>query len=136
MFISQIQYRVRYGDTDQMGYVYYGRYAYFYEIARVEALRGIGISYKDMEEQGIMMPVWENHSYFLLPAQFDDLLTIKVMIKELPASKIVFHYEIYNEVEQELHRGESVLVFMNKESRKICRPPKYLLDKLMPYFKN
>jgi acyl-CoA thioester hydrolase len=136
MFISQIQYRVRYGDTDQMGYVYYGKYAYFYEIARVEALRGIGISYKDMEAQGIMMPVLENHSYFLLPAQFDDLLTIKVMIKELPASKIVFHYEIYNEAVQELHRGESVLVFMNKESRKICRPPKYLLDKLMPYFKN
>jgi len=136
MFISQIQYRVRYGDTDQMGYVYYGKYAYFYEIARVEALRGIGISYKDMEAQGIMMPVLENHSYFLLPAQFDDLLTIKVMIKELPASKIVFHYEIYNEAAQELHRGESVLVFMNKESRKICRPPKYLLDKLMPYFKN
>jgi acyl-CoA thioester hydrolase len=136
MFISQIQYRVRYGDTDQMGYVYYGKYAYFYEIARVEALRGIGISYKDMEAQGIMMPVLENHSYFLLPAQFDDLLTIKVMIKELPASKIVFHYEIYNEAVQELHRGASVLVFMNKESRKICRPPKYLLDKLMPYFKN
>lgn len=136
MFISEIQYRVRYGDTDQMGYVYYGRYAYFYEIARVEALRGVGVSYKDMEAQGIMMPVWENHSYFLQPAQFDDLLTIRVMIKEPPASKIVFHYEICNEAGQELHKGESVLVFMNKETRKICRPPKYLLDTLMPYFKN
>jgi acyl-CoA thioester hydrolase len=134
MFVSDIQYRVRYGDTDQMGFVYYGRYAYFYEIGRVEALRNIGVSYKELEEQGIMMPVWENHSYFLQPAQFDDLLTIKVIIKELPLSKMIFNYEIYKEASMLLHHGESVLVFMNKASKKICRPPKFLIDILRPYF--
>ncbi|MCU0390605.1 MAG: acyl-CoA thioesterase [Thermoflexibacter sp.] len=134
MFVSDIQYRVRYGDTDQMGFVYYGRYAYFYEIGRVEALRNIGVSYKELEEQGIMMPVWENHSYFLQPAQFDDLLTIKVIVKELPLSKMIFNYEIYKEESMLLHHGESVLVFMNKESKKICRPPKFLIDILRPYF--
>lgn len=134
MFTNEVQVRVRYADTDQMGYVYYGKYASFYEIARVEALRNIGISYKELEDQGVMMPVLENHSYYLQPAQFDEVLTIKVMIKEIPTAKMTFHYEIYNETGQLIHRGETVLVFISKASRKIMRPPKMLAEVLKPYF--
>ncbi len=134
MFTSEVKVRVRYADTDQMGYVYYGKYASFYEIARVEALRSIGISYKELEDQGVMMPVLENHSYYLQPAQFDEVLTIKVMIKEMPTAKIIFHYQIYNQSEQLIHHGETVLVFISKASRKIMRPPKILAEVLKPYF--
>ncbi len=134
MFTSEVQLRVRYADTDQMGYVYYGKYASFYEIARVEALRSIGVSYKSLEEQGIMMPVWENHSYYLQPAQFDEVLTIKVLVKEIPMAKMIFTYEIYNESFQLIHKGETVLVFMNKETRKIMRAPQMLIEILKPYF--
>ncbi len=134
MFTNEVQVRVRYADTDQMGYVYYGKYASFYEIARVEALRSIGISYKELEEQGIMMPVLENHSYYLQPAQFDEVLTIKVTVKEIPTAKMTFHYEIYNETKQLIHRGETVLVFISKASRKIMRPPKMLAEVLRSYF--
>lgn len=134
MFRSEVQVRVRYADTDQMGYVYYGKYASFYEIARVEALRNIGISYKELEAQGIMMPVLENHSYYLQPAQFDEVLTIRVMVKEIPTAKMTFHYEIYNESEQLIHRGETVLVFISKATRKIMRPPSIISGVLKPYF--
>ncbi|TAH21681.1 MAG: acyl-CoA thioesterase [Cytophagales bacterium] len=134
MFVNQVQVRVRYADTDQMGYVYYGKYASFYEIARVEALRNIGVSYKALEEQGVMMPVLENHSHYLQPAQFDDLLTIKVSIRQMPSAKIIFHYEIYNEASQLIHRGETVLVFISKATRKIVRPPSLILEVLKPYF--
>jgi acyl-CoA thioester hydrolase len=134
MFTSEVQLRVRYADTDQMGYVYYGNYASFYEIARVEALRSIGISYKSLEEQGVMMPVLENHSYYLQPAQFDEVLTIKVLVKEIPMAKMVFNYEIYNEAKHLVHKGETVLVFMNRETRKIMRAPKVLAEVLKPYF--
>ena len=134
MFTSKVQVRVRYADTDQMGYVYYGQYAAYYEIARVEALRAIGMNYKALEEQGVMMPVWENHSYYMQPAQFDDLLTIKVTVKELPTAKMIFHYEFTNEAGQPIHKGETVLVFMNRETRKIMRAPKALVEALKPYF--
>jgi len=134
MFANEVQVRVRYADTDQMGYVYYGKYASFYEIARVEALRNIGVSYKALEEQGVMMPVLENHSYYLQPAKFDEVLTIKVMVKEMPSAKITFHYEIHNEASQLIHRGETVLVFMNKTTRKVMRPPSIIAQVLKPYF--
>ncbi|RYZ82138.1 MAG: acyl-CoA thioesterase, partial [Moraxellaceae bacterium] len=89
--------RVRYADTDQMGYVYYGNYARYYEIGRVEALRSLGFHYKEMEASGVMMPVYENRSRYLRPARYDDLLTIRVSIRERPNVRIVFHYDIYNQ---------------------------------------
>ncbi|MFC4874967.1 acyl-CoA thioesterase [Negadavirga shengliensis] len=136
MFQSDIQVRVRYAETDQMGYVYYGNYATYYEVGRVEALRSIGFSYSQMEAEGIMMPVLENHSRFIQPGRYDELLTIRTSIKEMPGIRIRFHYEVYNEEGQLIHTGETLLTFLKTDSHRPCRPPKYLLDLLNPYFRH
>ncbi|MES2794636.1 MAG: thioesterase family protein [Bacteroidota bacterium] len=134
MFADHINYRVCYGDTDQMGYMYYGNYARIYEIARTEALRKIGYKYKKMEEEGIMMPVYENYTKYLLPALYDDLLTIKVSIKTLPSFRCVFDYEIFNESGKLLNIGQTTLVFSRIADGKLCRPPQYLMELLGKYF--
>ncbi|MFN4144329.1 MAG: acyl-CoA thioesterase [Runella sp.] len=126
--------RVRYADTDQMGYMYYGNYARLYEIGRVEALRSLGFRYRDMEEGGTMMPVYENYSRYLQPARYDDELSIKVIIPELPTARVVFRYEIRNQDEVLLHTGETTLVFLNRETNRPVRAPKELIDLLKPYF--
>jgi acyl-CoA thioester hydrolase len=126
--------RVRYADTDQMGYVYYGNYGRFYEIGRVEALRSIGFSYREMEESGTMMPVYENYSRYLQPARYDDELSIKVIIAELPAARVVFRYEIRNQDNTLLNTGETTLVFLNRETNRPTRAPKGLIEKLQGYF--
>ena len=126
--------RVRYADTDQMGYVYYGNYARYYEIGRVEALRSLDFHYKVMEDEGVMMPVYENHSKYLKPARYDDLLSVKVTLKELPGVRVVFHYEIRNQDNILLNTGETVLVFQRKDNGKLCIAPQKLLEKLKPYF--
>jgi acyl-CoA thioester hydrolase len=126
--------RVRYADTDQMGYVYYGNYARYYEIGRVEALRGLGFHYKEMEASGVMMPVYENRSRYLRPARYDDLLTIRVSIRELPTVRIVFHYDIYNQQADHLNTGETTLVFQQMATGRLCRAPEELLQKLKPFF--
>ena len=126
--------RVRYADTDQMGYVYYGNYARYYEIGRVEALRSIDFHYKVMEDEGVMMPVYENRSKYLKPARYDDLLTVKVTLKELPGVRVIFHYEIRNQENILLNTGETVLVFQRRDNGKLCIAPAKLLEKLKPYF--
>lgn len=126
--------RVRYADTDQMGYVYYGNYGRFYEIGRVEALRSIGFSYREMEESGTMMPVYENYSRYLQPARYDDELSIRVTIAELPAARVVFRYEIRNQDNTLLNTGETTLVFLNRETNRPTRAPKGLIEKLEGYF--
>ena len=126
--------RVRYADTDQMGYVYYGNYARYYEIGRVEALRSIDFHYKVMEDEGVMMPVYENHSRYLKPARYDDLLSVKVTLKELPGVRVVFHYEIRNQDGILLNVGETTLVFQKRDTAKLCVAPAPLLLKLNPYF--
>ena len=134
MFVHEIKYRVCYGDTDQMGYMYYGNYARIYEIARTESLRNIGYKYKKMEEEGVMMPVYENHSKYLFPALYDDLLTIKVSIKSLPSVRCIFDYEIFNESGKLLHIGQTTLVFARIADNKLCKPPLYLMEILKNYF--
>jgi acyl-CoA thioester hydrolase len=134
MFEFSTQFRVRYGETDQMGYVYYGNYAEFYEVARVEMLRSIGMSYKAMEEQGIMLPVAELHCKYLKPALYDQLLTIKVTIPEMPGVKIRFTYAIYNENEELINTGETTLVFVRMKSGRPCLPTKEFTAKLKPFF--
>lgn len=126
--------RVRYADTDQMGYVYYGNYARYYEIGRVEALRSIDFHYKVMEDEGVMMPVYENQSRYIKPARYDDLLTVKVTLKELPGIRVVFHYEIRNQENILLNTGITTLVFQRKDSGKLCLAPEKLLGKLKPFF--
>lgn len=134
MYVSETRIRVRYGETDQMGYVYYGFYAMYYEVGRVESLRQLGLTYKSLEEMGIMMPVLENHSYYIAPARYDDLLRVVTTLKEKPGVRIRFEYEIFNEENKLLNRGETLLVFIDMKTNKPCRPPQAMLDVLAPYF--
>ena len=136
MYIHKTTYRVRYADTDQMGYVYYGNYARLYEIGRVEALRDLGFSYKEMEASGVMMPVYENKSKYIAPVLYDELITIKTTMKSVPSARIIFHYEIFNQSEKLVHSGETTLVFIKMGNSRLTTAPKELLEKLNPYFKN
>jgi acyl-CoA thioester hydrolase len=134
MFKAETKVRVRYAETDQMGYVYYGNYAMYFEVARVEALRTAGFSYKQMEDDGIIMPVLNLHCQFIKPGKYDELLTIKTTIPEMPGIRIKFEYEVYNESDEIITKGWTDLTFLKKESHKPCRPSHYLLDLLRPYF--
>ena len=134
MFEFTTQLRVRYGETDQMGYVYYGNYAEFYEVARVEMLRTLGTSYKLMEESGVMMPVVELHCKYLKPALYDQIITIKVILDEMPRAGMRFKYMLYNEDNELINTGETLLVFVKMDTNKICFIPKELTAKLKPYF--
>lgn len=134
MYRSETKVRVRYGETDQMGYVYYGNYAMYYEVARVESLRQLGLSYKELEDGGVMMPVLENKSRFIAPALYDDELRIVTTIKEKPSVRINFEYEIYNGSNMLIHQGETRLAFVNKQTGKPCRPPEHFQHVLKPFF--
>ncbi|MFC0183216.1 acyl-CoA thioester hydrolase [Pseudarcicella hirudinis] len=134
MYIHETNYRVRYADTDQMGYMYYGNYARLYEIGRVEALRGLGFSYKEMEDSGIMMPVYENISKYIQPALYDDLLTVRTIIKSLPGARMVFNYEILNSSGLLVHTGQTTLVFLKRENNRLTTAPRELFEKLSTFF--
>ena len=135
MYVSETQVRVHYALTDQMGVVYHGNYAQLYEIGRGEAIRQIGFTYKDIEAMGIIMPVVDIHSKFLRPARYDDLLTIKTTLQELPLHhKIIFHTEIYNEAGEFIHTGAVTLYFMEAATMKKCNMPDALKIKLEKYF--
>lgn len=136
MHVSECNLRVRYAETDQMGYVYYGNYAQYYEVARVEALRSIGLSYKMFEEQGIMMPVLNLACKYIKPAKYDDLLTIRTIIKTKPGVRIQFDYEVYNEAGVLLNQGETTLVCINMETQRPCNAPAILMEKLGPFFED
>ena len=134
MYQFETSVRVRYAETDQMGYVYYGNYATYYEVTRVEALRSLGISYKILEENGVLMPVLENWSKYIRPAKYDDLLTIKLILKEMPAMRITFEYEVFNEDKKLINLGSTTLVFLDKSSGKPITVPDVVQDVLKPYF--
>jgi acyl-CoA thioester hydrolase len=134
MYSHEVQIRVRYAETDQMGYVYYGNYSTYYEVARVEALRNLGFSYKELEETGIMMPVLENKSKYIRPAKYDNLLTAKLFLKNKPTARIKFEYEIYNEESTLLHIGETTLVFVDMKTGRPCEAPAHLMEVLEQYF--
>ncbi|SHF45744.1 acyl-CoA thioester hydrolase [Salegentibacter echinorum] len=122
--------KVRYSETDQMGVVHHGNYAQYLEIARLEWLAALGVSYKTMEEEGVMLPVYELNTKFLKPAFFEDELVIKVRLKETPSVKITFEYFIYNQKEELLTTAFTTLVFMDSKTRKPIRCPKYILEAL------
>ena len=135
MYTTETQIRVHYALTDQMSVVYHGHYAQFYEIGRAEAIRQIGYTYKDIEAMGIIMPVVDIHSRFLRPAKYDDLITVKTILKELPVHhKILFHHEIYNEQDELLNTGDITLYFMDAGTMKRCEMPVKLREKLVKYF--
>lgn len=126
--------RVRYAETDQMGYVYYGNYAQYYEVGRVEALRELGFSYRDMEEKGIMLPVLELNINYKKPAFYDDEITIVTTIKEIPSVRITFDYECYNSAKELLNTGKVTLVFIDKKTNKPCQPPKWFSEAIAKFF--
>ncbi len=134
MYKSKTQIRVRYAETDQMGYVYYGNYAAYYEVARVESLRQLGLSYRDLEKEGIIMPVLENYSKYLLPGRYDELLTVIVTVKKKPGFKIIFNYEIFNEEELLINIGETKLAFIDTNIGKPCMIPDSMDKVLAEYF--
>ncbi|MDZ4839654.1 MAG: thioesterase family protein [Bacteroidota bacterium] len=134
MYISSTQVRVRYAETDPMGYVYYGNYAAYYEVGRVEALRQLGQSYKSMEECGIMMPVLDLKSIYVKPALYDDLLTIQTTVKSLPAVKMHFRYDIFNQHDELINYGDTTLVFFDIAKRRPRRADDKLLAALQVYF--
>lgn len=134
MYSFDYTYRIRYADIDQMGYMYYGNYAKLYEIGRVEALRSLGLRYRDLEETGVIMPVYENKSRYIAPAKYDDLVTIRVIIKELPKVRIIFNYEIFDENQTLLHTGETTLVFLKTANNRITVCPKEITDRLLSFF--
>lgn len=135
MYSSETTVRVRYAETDQMGYVYYGNYAMYYEVGRVESLRQLGLTYKALEEMGIMMPVLENHSRYKAPARYDELLTVKTTIKELPGVRITFYYEIFNEEKKLVNEGQTQLVFIDMKSNRPCKAPEAMVQVLSPFFR-
>lgn len=135
MFITETQLRVRYAETDQMGVVYHSNYFPWFETARAESIRQLGFTYADMEKMGIIMPVIEVQCRYLRPAVYDDLLTIKVILKELPVHhKIEFHHEVFNENKELLATGKIILYFMEAKTMKRTTMPEQLLQKLQPYF--
>ena len=134
MITNQTKLRVRYGETDQMGYVYYGNYAQFFEVGRVEWLRALGASYKSLEESGIMLPVIELNINYMKPARYDDLLTITTILSKKPLVKIEFDFEVRNEKDELLTTGYTSLVFMDMKKNKPIKAPSYLLDPIYSKF--
>jgi acyl-CoA thioester hydrolase len=134
MLIHSTKIRVRYGETDQMGYMYYGNYAQFYEVGRVELLRSLGMTYESMEASGIMMPVLELKCKYIKPALYDQEITVKVIIEKMPGIRIHFNYELYNEQEELINVGETTLVFVDMVKNKPCLPSEEFLNKVKPFF--
>jgi len=134
MYQTEVQVRVRYAETDQMGFVYYGNYAMYYEVARVEAFRNLGFPYKSLEDMGIGMPVLSLNINYHHPGRYDDLLTLKVSIPEKPRARIKFAYEVINQEGKKINTGETELVFMNMESGRPVRLPEVLGKLLKPHF--
>ena len=126
----EFEVRVRYAETDQMRVVYHGNYAQYFEMGRVEWLRNMGVSYKWMEENGIMLPVVSLTINYKKPARYDDVLRVKTIFKNQASVKIEFDYEIYNEKDELLTTGYSMLVFVNMKSGRPTLPPDYVAERL------
>ncbi|MDR0414566.1 MAG: acyl-CoA thioesterase [Prevotellaceae bacterium] len=134
MFCYNHKLRVRYGETDKMGVVYHGIYPLYYEEARTEMLRSVGLSYAELERQGVMMPVREMHVKYTAPAHYDDLLTVCVEIRQMPGARAVFHHRIQNQEGKLLNEAELTLVFVSMATGSPCRAPQAFTDVLKPYF--
>ncbi|HRZ75917.1 MAG TPA: thioesterase family protein [Bacteroidales bacterium] len=134
MLISTTKRRVIYGETDKMGFLYYGNYPAYYEVGRTEALRELGTSYKHLEDTGIQMPVRNLQVEYLAPARYDEMLTIRTIIREMPGVRMHFEYEVENEAGFLLNRGSTDLVFTRVADNRPVRPPQWFLKLFLPYF--
>lgn len=136
MYQHETRIRVRYSETDRMGYVYYGNYATYFEVGRVEALRNLGFSYRSLEDSGYLLPVSELSIRYRKPAHYDDLLVLTTRIVAPPGVRLHFTYELRNEAGELLNEAETTLVFVSRRSGKPCQPPAALLEGLAPYFRH
>ena len=134
MYVHETKIRVRYSETDQMGYVYNGNYAQYYEVGRVEMLRSLGMSYQSMENAGVMMPLLELKCKFIKPAYYDQEITIKTIVSKLPGVRILFDYELFNEEGDLINLGHTTLVFFDMEKKKPCLPPENFMSRITQYF--
>jgi acyl-CoA thioester hydrolase len=135
VFITETLIRVRYAETDQMNVVYYGNYAQYFEVARAESIRNLGLTYKEMEAAGVMMPVVEMQTKFLRPAHYDDLLTIKTIMRELPVDhRILFDHEVFNQEKKLLTLGKVTLYFVKIGSFERTVMPETMRNLLKPFF--
>lgn len=135
MYTHETEIRVRYGEVDMMGYLYYGYYSFYYEQARVDTMRSLGIPYKKMEELGFLLPVRDLHVKFIKPAFYDDIVRIKTMITTMPSVRHEFKYEMYNAENELINEAETTLVYLDKQTRKPVQCPEFVKDLLRPYLK-
>ncbi len=133
MYTTETQVTVRYGETDQMGFVYYGNYALYYEVGRNDCVKKLGFPYKQMEANGVMLPVIKMVTDYRKPAKYDDLLTIKTSVTEMPRRTITFKSEVYRG-EEHLNTGVVTLIFVNTANGRPMSCPHALADLLKPYF--
>ena len=134
MISNDIQIRVLYRDTDKMGVVYHANYIVFYEAARNELFRSINLPYSDLEALNIAMPVTEVTSHYKAHAFYDDLLTVRATVKELPAVRMIVEYEVFNEKGELLNTGTTVLGYLNMDRKRPCRAPEQFMKRLAKYF--
>jgi len=134
MLITETKIRVYYEDTDQMGVVYYGKYPRYYEIGRTEMIRELGFTYKMIEEQKIFLPARSLNITYIKPALYDDLLTIRTIVEQMPKVKFPILTEIYNEQGELINKGETVLAFFNAVTNKPCPAPDYFIEKMKKFF--
>jgi acyl-CoA thioester hydrolase len=135
MFCSETTIRVRYGETDKMGYLYYGHYAEYFEVSRTDLIRQLGLTYREIEEKGIIMPVRSLKVDFKSPAYYDELLTVKSCLNVLPVIKMDIDYEIRNAKKQLICTGNTVLVFVDAATGKPRRAPEFFINAVSGYFK-
>ena len=134
MYCYETKIRVRYGETDRMGYLYYGHYPEYFEVSRTDMIRSLGISYREMEDQGIILPVRSLHIEYKQPVRYDETVVVKSCLKNLPELKLDIDYEIHDEKNNLLCRGNTILVFVDAKNRKPVRAPAFFLDALRKFF--
>ena len=134
MLVSETKIRVYYDDTDQMGVVYYGNYARYYEIGRTELIRDLGFSYKQIEDQNILLPARSMNINYLKSAYYDDLLTVRTIVDRIPKVKFPIKTEIYNEAGELINHGEVVLAFFDGKTNKPCKAPDFFIEEMKKYF--
>ncbi len=130
LITKDIPIRVRYNETDQMGIVHHSNYIFYYEVARTELMRSLGTSYREMEERGVLLVVRDVRSHFIAPAYYDEVLNVRVSIREIPTAKVTFDFEIFNEKSQLIHTGEVTLASVDKTTRRPRRAPEWFVELL------
>lgn len=130
MIVHETQIRVRYGEVDQMGFIYHANYVAFFDVARTQMIRDLGIPNSEIEAAGYMLPVIRVEVNYKNPGHYDDLLTVRTTVKEKPRATMTFDYEVFRENGECITTGSVTLAFMKADTRRACRCPQILLDKL------